>query len=122
MERWFFEATNGLAWGKFMVGRFDAYDWAATSEVDPGKSLLRARGWGPEHHLVLDLQTGQGAVFAVQPGGVAEADVNKARIWVCPLFRPFLQWLYEQGTGQSFYGLPKVVTFPLVEEPQPPGV
>lgn len=110
MRNYFFEATNGLAWGKFMVGQFDPYDWATTSEVDRGKGLLRGRGWGPEHHLVLDLQTGQGAVFAVQAGGVAEADVNKARIWVCPLFRPFLRWLYDETPGRSLDGMPRVVT------------
>lgn len=95
MLRKFIEATNGPQnWGKFMVGRFDADDWAAASAVDPPRSLLAGRGWAREHILVLDLQTGEGAIF--RPGGLASHDLNKHAIWVCPLFEPFLTWLYKQ--------------------------
>jgi hypothetical protein len=111
MRSFFFEATNGILWGKFMVGRFEPSDWAATSKVDPGRSLLRGRGWDIEHHLVLDLQTGQGAMFPVRSGGVAEVDVVEAEIWVCPMFRLFLQWLYDRA-GSPLEGLPGVVEFP----------
>jgi hypothetical protein len=47
-----------------------------------------------EYIFVLDLQTGEGAMF--RHGGFARADLNKHKIWVCPLFEPFLEWLYEQ--------------------------
>lgn len=94
MKTHIIEVTNGQAnWGKFLVGKFDE-EWERTSEVDTGRHLLRAIGWGAgrEHLLVLDLQTGEGAMFL--PTGLASADLNKHRIWVCPLFEPFLAWLY----------------------------
>lgn len=93
----FIEATNGpLNWGKFLVGRFEPEEWAQRSGVDlvDSRPLLGARGWAPHHLLVLDLQTGEGAIF--RPGGHAGADLQKHRIWVCPLFEPFLAWLYKQ--------------------------
>lgn len=93
----FIEVTNGVPanWGKFMVARFDEDEWKHRSAVAPhGATLLGGRGWTPAHVLVLDLQTGEGAIFL--PGGLAKADLDKHRIWVCPLFEPFLAWLYEQ--------------------------
>ena len=35
-----------------------------------------------------------GAVFA--PGGSPSHDLQKHRIWVCPMYEPFLNWLYKQ--------------------------
>lgn len=91
----FIEATNGPCnWGKFMVARFTPEQWAARSFISAGEGLLRGRGWTPDHVLVLDLQTGEGAMLL--PGGCAAADLHKRRIWVCPLFEPFLEWLYQQ--------------------------
>lgn len=90
------EATNGPHnWGKFMLGRFDE-EWERISSVAPSDRypLLRAVGLDNNHLLVLDLQTNEGAIF--RPGGLAAADLEKHRIWVCPLFEPFLAWLYEQ--------------------------
>lgn len=61
---------------------------------------------------VLDLQTGEGAFF--RPGGYAAADLEKHRVWVCPLFEPFLEWLYRQDLtdlGQ----LPRLVELPDAE-------
>jgi hypothetical protein len=57
--------------GKFMLGRFTEDEWALRQKVgledDPVEmSLLRARGWDRDAILVLDLQTGEGAIF--QPG------------------------------------------------------
>lgn len=102
------EATNrgdvggGLNWGKFLVGRFTD-EWSRASML-PGLSedlqiiarlpLLQQRGWGERHIMVFDLETGEGAVF--RHGGLAKADLHKHKIWVCPLFEPFLEWLYEQ--------------------------
>jgi hypothetical protein len=88
------EATNGPQnWGKFLVGRFDPDEWERASAIS-GRPLLRAVGWTQDHVLVLDLQTGEGAIF--RPGGLVAADLEKHRVWVCPLFEPFLVWLYTQ--------------------------
>jgi hypothetical protein len=87
------EATNGPNnWGKFLIGRMDA-EWSRRSAVS-GLPLLREIGWGLEHVWVLDLQTGEGACF--MPRGLASFDLNEHRVWVCPLFEPFLTWLYRQ--------------------------
>ena len=90
------EATNhpnGINWGKFLVARFDQNEWTKRSDISK-TPLLRSLGWSEEHLWVLDLQTGEGALF--WPGGSAHHDLNKHQIWVCPLFEPFLTWLYQQ--------------------------
>jgi hypothetical protein len=43
---------------------------------------------------VLDLQTREGAAFKL--GGSVQADLTKHQIWVCPMYEPFLEWLYQQ--------------------------
>lgn len=108
MKRYFFEATNGPNnWGKFMVVPM-VDEMTYPSEVT-GRPLLPACGWGPQHLWVMDLQTGEGAVF--QPGGSASADLNKHQIWVCVLFEHFLSWLYKQDTA-DLAALPKLIDFP----------
>lgn len=98
------EVTNGnLNWGKFLLGRFDG-EWAREAKMLPGHGLLSSVGWGPEHVLVLDLQTGEGCV--VRPGGAAHADLEKHRVWVCPMFQPFLEWLYRQPDLSDLDSLP----------------
>jgi len=92
------EVTNSVGdqhrnFGKFMLGVFDQDELKRTSVVD-GYSLVWGRGWGPGHILVLDLQTGEGAIFKI--GGSAKHDLDKHKVWVCPLFEPFLEWLYLQ--------------------------
>lgn len=95
METKFVEVTNGPRnWGKFCIARFEQDEWLRPSVVAPELSMLAGRGWTPKHVLILDLQTGEGAVF--RPGGLPSADLNKHRVWVCPLFEPFLEWLYQQ--------------------------
>ncbi len=98
MECYFFETVNEFNWGKFMVGRFTGADFAVRSLVDDvtHQSLLRGRGWAVEHLFVFDIQTGEGAMF--RPGGLPHADLEKHAIWVCPMFEPFLEWLYAQDT------------------------
>jgi hypothetical protein len=77
-----------------MLQKFDQ-EWSINSEIDVGRPLLRALGWDHRVVLVTDLQTGEGAMFS--PGGLASADLNrKHRVWVCPMFEPFLIWLYRQ--------------------------
>lgn len=95
------EATNGFNWGKFLLARFDAQEWQKRSVISNSRSpLLRELGWDPEHLWVLDLQTGEGAFLRVSRYGHAPSDLNrKHRIWVCPLYEPFLVWLYQQDTS-----------------------
>lgn len=94
MQTKFIEAHSAEGnWGKFAVCRFNGDEWARRSKV-VGASLLSTVGWGPEHYLILDLQTGEGAIF--RPGGYVKADLDKHAIWVCPLFEPFLEWLWQR--------------------------
>jgi hypothetical protein len=104
------DAASGFNWGKFCVARFDT-EWARRSALPHNSSapLLSQCGW-PEGFLwVLDLQTGEGAYF--RPGGSARADLWRHRIWVCPMFAHFLEWLYEQDLS-DLSALPPVVEFP----------
>jgi hypothetical protein len=113
METVFIEATQGPGgpnWGKFAVCRFTPGEAARPSAVDEGPLLARCGWWQPRGRLwVLDLQTGEGAFF--QPGGHAHADLEKHAIWVCPLFEPFLEWLYGQDLS-DLAGLPARVELP----------
>lgn len=110
------EATNNeLNWGKFMLMRPDT-EWSRMALIaldgetlPPRIPLLRQIGWDRHHLWVLDLQTGEGAWF--MPGGHARADLNKHRIWVCPLFEPFLEWVYEQDL-QDITKLPDIIDLP----------
>lgn len=98
------DATN-FNWGKFLVGRFDS-EWFTPSEVSGSSSLLRAIGADPRSVMVFDLQTREGAMF--KPGGCPVADLNKHKIWVCPMFEPFLTWLYKQDLA-DLDALPAIV-------------
>jgi hypothetical protein len=105
----FIEATNGPRnWGKFMVARF-VEEWLRGAEVSGQCSLLRAIGWDHPHLIVFDLQTGEGGIF--RPGGSAVCDLNKHKIWVCPMFEPFLVWLYKQDLT-DLTKLPKHIDLP----------
>lgn len=116
METVFIEATHGpqrFNHGKFMVARFTADEWSRRSVVD-GRVLAHTGGWTHGHVLVLDLQTGEGAIF--RPGGKASYDLgHKHQIWVCPLYEAFLDWLYQQDLT-DLQKLP-----PLVELPDAPA-
>ena len=105
------EARNAEVgnWGKFMVGRFDIDEWSRTSILPGADSplpLLSRVGWGPHHIFVMDLQTGEGAIF--RHGGFAPADLTNHAIWVCPLYEPFLTWLYQQDLSDLAH-LPDLV-------------
>lgn len=96
----FVEVTNDEQnWGKFLVMKFDT-EWEYRSCMTPEskRPLLDACGWSRDHIWVLDLQTGEG-VF-VRLGGFAAADLNKHKVWVCPMFEPFLEWLYKQNMNE----------------------
>lgn len=102
------ETTNELNWGKFLVGWFD-HEWSRQSLVDTASSipLLRTIGWGNGHVWVLDLQTGEGAYFLANKNSRAAHDLQKHKIWVCPMFEPFLEWLYQQAPNWA--DLPELV-------------
>ena len=100
MKTYVFEGHgSGGNWGKFLVGVHDS-EWSWRSQIDDSRDspLLGRIGWTREHIWVLDLQTCEGGAF--RPGGYAKADLDKHRIWVCPLFEPFLTWLYLQDLSR----------------------
>ena len=100
------EATNDQNHGKFLLGRFNDEEWARRSRVDEeyaaktgepdlGISLLGRCGWQRNGYLlVTDLQTGEGAIFRLS--GHPKYDLEKHRIWVCPMYEFFLEWLFEE--------------------------
>lgn len=114
------EVTNGPNnWGKFLVGQFTDLEATHASMVDTGRPLLRAIGFGDLEPwlLVLDLQTREGGLFSCR--GQASADLNQHRVWVCPMFEPFLNWLYARwraadAAGDRWWweGLPAHVDLP----------
>lgn len=117
VQTWIFEATQDARphpsapsnWGRFLVGRFEA-EWSRTSALAEGtRALLAHCGMGYRDILVLDLVTGEGAVFT--PGGSARADLVKRQIRVCPMFEPFLHWLYQQDLTYMDR-LPQLVELP----------
>ena len=110
MQTKFIEATNNdQNWGKFILIRFDV-EWEQKSFTT--HSLLGEVGWRPENIIVFDLQTGEGARFL--PGGLASADLDRHKIWCCPLFESFLEWLYLQDLT-DLNNLPNVINLPNAE-------
>lgn len=113
MDLHIIEAESGFNWGKFGVAKFTRGEMRRPSFVDVGRpftSLIGTR-WGGvhDHVFVLDIQTGEGALF--RPGGYPAADLTKHQIWVCPLFEPFLTWLYQQDLT-DLTALPQVIQLP----------
>lgn len=84
---------GGFNHGKFLIGRFDT----ELERKDMGGFPLIAPRWGwggpKDHILLLDIETGEGALF--RPGGYAPADLDKHRIWVCPMFLATMEVLYK---------------------------
>lgn len=78
--------------------------------------LLQQRGWSGQHLLVVDLETGEGAIFRVDPHASPPADLNKHRVWVCPMFEPFLTRLYALYDGDVDH-LPALMEFAAEEAP-----
>ena len=111
MQTKFMEVTNNNKnWGKFLLFRFDN-EWQYKSAFT-GRSLLHEVGWNQENIFVLDLQTGEGARF--MPGGLASADLDKHKIWVYPMYEPFLNWLYRQNL-EDLTKLPDSLDIPEAE-------
>lgn len=111
------EVTNNKQnWGKFLIGVSDVeWDRKALVEGTPSdRPLLGICGWSRLHVWVLDLQTGEGAFFYVNGHGTprqAKADLDKHKIWVCPMFEPFLGWFYQNWAG-DLGQLPEVLDLP----------
>lgn len=107
MKIHFIEAHDATEfnWGKFLLGKMDDAEWSYQSQVSQ-TPLLAGRGWSKDHLWILDLQTGEG--FYCRPGGLAVADLEKHKVWVCPMFEPFLVWLYQQDLS-DISKLPSVV-------------
>lgn len=102
----FIEASDGIAHGKFMLARLDGAELRVRSALPgfEGERLQRVGGARRLNHrstLVLDLQTGNGAAFFIGTG-YWRADLERTGpIHVCPMFRPFLAWLYGQDVGDA---------------------
>jgi hypothetical protein len=104
--------------GKFLLGRFtDEWEYRSALEAYrqdgnvPPHLLGGVCGWGAEHVLIVDLATGEGALFL--PGGHAGNDLDKRRIWVCPLFEPFVEFAWQWvKDGKDLWDLPPVVLLP----------
>lgn len=86
-------------WGRFLIASFDEEWDRRAADVDAGSiPVMAAGGWNRADRLVLDLATGEGAIFAMH--GLAEHDVlEKHQVWVCVLFPAFLAWLRAQAVG-----------------------
>jgi hypothetical protein len=105
MDTCFVEATNGFNHGKFMVGRLTAEEAQATSNLPglEGEWLFHNSGgrrrFTPDRTLIVDLQTGEGCEFSLERHGLPHAEQaswelnDRHKIWVCPLFEPFVRWL-----------------------------
>lgn len=111
------EVSDQVNWAKLMVSQFDNDELAYKSRVDTeAKSLLEAVAarrkeyWGEaqQKRLVVDLQTDEGAWFLPHPERDPKVDLDRHQIWVCPLFYPFLQWLYRTNPVHVS-GIPDVV-------------
>lgn len=97
----FIEASNDANYGKFLLLRFDERE-AKTRTRLPGYrnsenifTFAGHRKLNPDMTFVVDLQTGEGASFDLR--GSAKADLEKHKIWVCPMYEFFLSWLYQQN-------------------------
>ncbi len=109
----------GGNWGKFAVGR-----WTTDELREPtrfpgceGQKIVNLSGWGRDHIWVFDLQTGEAARFHTNnpiPVDVPH-QLRKHKIWVCPMFEPFLVWLWGHITAAGFNwweALPRTVELP----------
>jgi hypothetical protein len=114
---------NDGNWGKFLIGVLTS-EWDVIAEnwkrindeivITPmGVPLLSFIGLSTRHILVLDIQTGEGALFLLNRYGSAKNDLDKHYIWVCPAFEHFLTGLYQQEvTAETLDDLPSHVHLP----------
>lgn len=105
MELKFIEAghpvdENGFGgnWGKFAVGRWTGPELGEKTKYPgcEGQNIASLRGWGGDHVWLFDLQTGEAARFHTNnpiPVDVRH-QLKTHKIWVCPMFEPFMVWLW----------------------------
>lgn len=88
-------------WGKFMIAEFDENETSYISVITKSPLLPAIGYWGEENKWLwlLDLQTGEGALFPVSSKGNAKYQLDKHKIWVCLLYEPLLEWLYQNYKG-----------------------
>jgi len=120
MRTYLFEATQSISGGfanhgKFLVGVFDE-EWQMRSLLSD-YPIMPYR-WDHRSVLVMDLETGEASIFTPEPRKPASNfckasyDLNeKHSIWVCPMFEPFLDWLYQQELAK-IDSLPRLVELP----------
>lgn len=112
-------SAEGGNWGKFLVCRYDRDELLEPARFPgcQGQRLVDLRGPGRDHIWVLDLATGEGARFAVNVADqfTAKRYLDEHKVWVCPLFEPFLYWLYarvSESPAGWFLTLPRIVELP----------
>ncbi len=116
MDTRFVEVTNGFNHGKFLIGRYSEPEMDERTQFggEFGQySIIRSQGFSRLDHWILDLSTGEGAIFPLT--GSATHDVHKRRIRVCVLYEPFVVWLYAHVAANPdtwWDELPRLVALP----------
>ena len=105
----FVEVTDGFAYGKFLVCRMTGEElstWSAMPEAPEGQRLLTYGGrrrFNERTTLVIDLQLGTGLAWPLSDGLIGMRHYTREHFdrdlapHVCPMYLPFVLWLYEQG-------------------------
>lgn len=104
--------------GKFMVRLFEHDEYNYMSRIAPEYLLRRFCNYPRATIWVDDLYTGEGCRFAFpsyrikenreQRAAHVKESLNRHRIWVCPMFEPFVTWLLGQDLS-DLSCLPDVV-------------
>lgn len=126
MELKFVEAgqapEGGGNWGKFAVARWSTLEMREPTRFPgcEGQFITGLTGSPFDHIWLLDIQAGEGALFSINnpiPVDVPH-QLNEKQIYICPMFEPFMTWLWEhirshQGTNLDWFDeLPRVVVLP----------
>lgn len=115
--------TNKFNFGKFNVSVYDAEERSRASIINEGFNLLRSIGKHPDDVMVADLQTSEALTFPAyfrnyrggdpeRLAGEVHYYMGKHKIWVCPLYEPFVCWLFEQDLEDIRKLPPMVDTLP----------
>lgn len=112
MKTRIFEASDGFAYGKFLIGVFDEeYHYQPRLAGTMGPNILRQEGIDLGSFLLLDLsKPGCGAIFKHDPKSVAAYDVRMRGVPCCWLYVPFLDWVYQQDLA-DFDQWPELIHF-----------
>jgi hypothetical protein len=103
------EPRTPYNWGLFMVLVPDGNEWSWQSKVVPSlEPVLGNFGWTPQHVIVMDIRTGEAAIFN-PASGQPKVELDEHRIYTSPHFKPFLEWLYAQDI-EHLWQAPGVVT------------